>query len=47
MPYKNTGMHLIKSVDDIILYIDEQLTNLATMKSSPYIKPLMTKANQI
>lgn len=46
-PYKDTGMHLVKSVDDIILYIDEQLTNLATMKSSPFIKPLIPKANQI
>ncbi len=43
--YKTT--YLIEKVDDIISQLDEVCNNLVFMKSSPYIKPILRKANDL
>lgn len=43
--YKNT--YLIDKIDDIVTQIDDVCNNLVFMKSSPYIKPILKRANDL
>jgi hypothetical protein len=43
--YKN--YHIIEKVDDIVQVLDDHFNALVYMKSSPYIKPVLFKANNV
>jgi hypothetical protein len=45
LKYKNT--HVFPSIDDIVLILDENLNHIIFMKSSPFIKPILKKANDL
>ena len=47
MTYKKTGSYVLKGFDDNQQTLDDQLNLLLMMKSSPYIKPVLPKANGI
>ena len=46
MPHKS-GIHLIKTVEEIQQFLDEQLNLVQMLKSSPHIKNIMGKATSI
>jgi hypothetical protein len=45
LKYKNT--HVFPSIDDIVFILDENLNHIIFMKSSPFIKPILKKANDL
>jgi hypothetical protein len=45
LKYKNT--YVFPSIDDIVLFLDENLNHLIFMKSSPFIKTILKKANDL
>ena len=45
IPYKAT--FVLSSLDDIVQLLDDMFTNLIFMKSSPYIKPILKRANDL
>jgi dynein heavy chain len=47
MKYKGTGTYVLKGFDDSQQLLDDQLNLLLMMKSSPYIKPVLARANGI
>jgi dynein heavy chain len=42
--YKNTGTYVLKGIDETQQVLDDQLNILLMMKSSPYIKPVLSRA---
>ena len=47
LPYKNSGTYVLKSLDEIQQQLDDHLNILLMLKSSPYIKPVLKKANEL
>lgn len=43
--YKKTGTFVLKGVDQVQQKLDDNFNILLMMKSSPYIKPILVKAN--
>ncbi|EGR32288.1 hypothetical protein IMG5_089580 [Ichthyophthirius multifiliis] len=45
--YKKTGTFILKGVQQIQQFFDDQLNNLIMMKASPYIKPILKYAQSL
>jgi len=45
IPYKTT--YVLQSLEEIVQNLDDTFTNLIFMKSSPYIKPILKRANDL
>eukprot|EP00002_Diphylleia_rotans_P012132 TRINITY_DN2375_c0_g1_i1.p1 TRINITY_DN2375_c0_g1~~TRINITY_DN2375_c0_g1_i1.p1 ORF type:complete len:4335 (+),score=913.34 TRINITY_DN2375_c0_g1_i1:198-13202(+) len=44
MAYKETGTHILRTTDDLLGVVDDQVVTVQTMLSSPFIKPLEQNA---
>ena len=44
--YKDTGLNILSSIDDIQVLLDDHIVKSTTMKNSPFIKPFETELNE-
>ncbi|KAF5292010.1 hypothetical protein FQA39_LY14127 [Lamprigera yunnana] len=45
VPYKDKGVYRIKSVDDCVQALEENMMQLSTMKSTRYVEPFITEVD--
>lgn len=46
-PYPKASTYILEAIDDSTQILDDNLNSLLMMKSSPYIKPIITRANNV
>jgi len=46
-PYPKAKTHILEAIDESQQILDDNLNALLMMKSSPYIKPILTRANNV
>jgi dynein heavy chain len=46
-PYPKASTSILEAIDDSTQILDDNLNSLLMMKSSPYIKPIITRANNV
>lgn len=46
VPYKDTGINIMSSPDEIQVLLDDHIVKTTTMKGSPFIAPFETEINE-
>lgn len=46
VPYKDTGIGIMCSIDDVEVLLDDHIVKTTTMKNSPFIKPFEKDVNE-
>lgn len=46
VPYKETGLGILSSIDDVQVLLEDHIVKTTTMKNSPFIKPFEADVNE-